>query len=109
MKNRYLKSLTARVTILMLSFLCLAGSQGAGAQIPMERRNSSSTSVVSSQKPVMPRMTKSGGNAVSVNGTEYDTWANAVAATNMVFCNLVIFSGYSFACIIIFCNFAERN
>ena len=30
MKNRYLKSLTARVTILMLSFLCLAGSQGAG-------------------------------------------------------------------------------
>ena len=78
MKNRYLKSLTARVTILMLSFLCLAGSQGAGAQIPMERRNSSSTSVVSSQKPVMPRMTKSGGNAVSVNGTEYDTWANAV-------------------------------
>ena len=41
MKNRYLKSLTARVTILMLSFLCLAGSQGAGAQIPMERRNSS--------------------------------------------------------------------
>lgn len=38
MKNRYLKSLTARVTILMLSFLCLAGSQGAGAQIPMERR-----------------------------------------------------------------------
>ena len=74
MKNRYLKSLTARVTILMLSFLCLAGSQGAGAQIPMERRNSSSTSVVSSQKPVMPRMTKSGGNAVSVNGTEYDTW-----------------------------------
>ena len=73
MKNRYLKSLTARVTILMLSFLCLAGSQGAGAQIPMERRNSSSTSVVSSQKPVMPRMTKSGGNAVSVNGTEYDT------------------------------------
>ena len=82
MKNRYLKSLTARVTILMLSFLCLAGSQGAGAQIPMERRNSSSTSVVSSQKPVMPRMTKSGGNAVSVNGTEYDTWANAVAAIN---------------------------
>ena len=37
MKNRYLKSLTARVTILMLSFLCLAGSQGAGAQIPMEK------------------------------------------------------------------------
>lgn len=29
MKNRYLKSLTARVTILMLSFLCLAGSQEA--------------------------------------------------------------------------------
>jgi len=29
--------------------------------------------------------------------------------TNMVFCNLVIFSGYFFACIIIFCNFAERN
>lgn len=28
MKNRYLKSLTARVTILMLSFLCLAGSWG---------------------------------------------------------------------------------
>ena len=23
-------------------------------------------------------------------------------------CNLVIFSAYSFACIIIFCNFAER-
>ena len=82
MKNRYLKSLTARVTILMLSFLCLAGSQGAGAQIPMERGNSSSASVVSSQKPVMPRMTKSGGNAVSVNGMEYDTWANAVAAIN---------------------------
>jgi len=29
--------------------------------------------------------------------------------TNMVFCNLVIFWEYSFACIIIFCNFAERN
>lgn len=83
MKNRYLKSLTARVTILMLSFLCLAGSQGAGAQNPMERRSgSSASSVVSPQKPVMPRMTKSGGNAVSVNGTEYDTWANAVAAIN---------------------------
>ena len=83
MKNRYLKSLTARVTILMLSFLCLAGSQGAGAQNPMERGSgSSASSVVSPQKPVMPRMTKSGGNAVSVNGTEYDTWANAVAAIN---------------------------
>ena len=34
MKNRYLKSLTARVTILMLSFLCLARKQGARGTNP---------------------------------------------------------------------------
>lgn len=55
---------------------------GSWGTNPEEEKNCSSTSVVSSQKPVMPRMTKSGGNAVSVNGTEYDTWANAVAAIN---------------------------
>lgn len=82
MKKRYLKNMTACVMTLMLSFLCLAGSQRAGAQIPMERGSSFSADFVSPQKPVMPRMTKSGGNAVSVNGTEYDTWANAVAAIN---------------------------
>lgn len=82
MKKRYLKNMAARVMTLMLSFLCLAGSQRAGAQTPMERESSFSADVVSPQKPVMPRMTKSGDNAVSVNGTEYDTWANAVAAIN---------------------------
>ena len=83
MKNRYLKSLTARVTILMLSFFMSGRKPGSWGTNPDWREwNSSSTSVVSSQKPVMPRMTKSGGNAVSVNGTEYDTWANAVAAIN---------------------------
>ena len=82
MKKRYLKNMTACVMTLMLSFLCLAGSQRAEAQIPMERGSSFSADFVSPQKPVMPRMTKSGGNAVSVNGTEYDTWANAVAAIN---------------------------
>lgn len=58
MKNRYLKSLTARVTILMLSFLCLAGSQGAGAQIPMERRNSFFNQCCVVTKAGNARMTK---------------------------------------------------
>ena len=56
--------------------------QGAGAQIPDGEKEQLFNQCCVVTKPVMPRMTKSGGNAVSVNGTEYDTWANAVAAIN---------------------------
>lgn len=77
----------AHVIMVMLSLLCLTESQTVGAQnLNMRRKVSSSSSsaanVSSSQKPVMPLQTKSTGNAVSISGTEYATWADAVAAIN---------------------------
>ncbi len=87
MKNKYLKSMTAHVIMVMLSVLCLTGAQAIGAQ----NRNmgggspsggSSAANASSSQKPIMPLMTRSTSNAVSVNETEYATWADAVTAIN---------------------------
>lgn len=82
MKKRYLMNMTARVMALMLSFLCLAGSQQVMAQSRSMGGGSSSYTVSSPQKVTMPAMTKGTGNAVSVNGKEYDTWENAVDAIN---------------------------
>lgn len=71
----------------MLSFLCLAGSQEGMAQSRNARESmssgeNSSISISSPNKAVMPPMTKSAGNPISVNGKEYDTWTNAVTAIN---------------------------
>lgn len=79
--------MTAHVIMVMLSVLCLTGAQAIGAQ----NRNmgggspsggSSAANASSSQKPIMPLMTRSTSNAVSVNETEYATWADAVTAIN---------------------------
>ena len=87
MKKKYLKSMTAHAIMVILSALCLTGYQTVGAQ----NRNmgggapsssSSATHVSSPQKPTMPLMTRGTGNAVSVNETEYATWADAVTAIN---------------------------
>lgn len=87
MKKKYLKSMMAHVIMVMLSLLCLTESQTIEAQnLNMGRgvpsSSSSATNVRSSQKPVMPLQTKSTGNTVSISGTEYATWADAVAAIN---------------------------
>lgn len=80
MKNKYLKNMTGHLMMWMLSFLCLAGSQRVMAQ--KTDNSSSAVDMNSSQKPEMPLTTKSGANTVSVNGTEYDTWVNAINAIN---------------------------
>lgn len=59
MKNRYLKSLTARVTILMLSFLWSGRKPGSWGTNPRWREGTALQPVLCRHKsPVMPRMTK---------------------------------------------------
>ncbi|WP_456088333.1 InlB B-repeat-containing protein [Parabacteroides sp.] len=89
MKKRYLKNMTARVTALMLSFLCLAGSQAVVAQsLSMGGGASSigsslSGNIDSNKNKFHSPMTKSGETVdITVNGISYTDWDSALTAIN---------------------------
>lgn len=89
MKKRYLKNMTARVMTLMLSFLCLAGSQQVMAQSrsmgggTSSGGSSSSRNVSFVQNKYRSPMTKAGNEIdITVNGAKYTNWANALEAIN---------------------------
>lgn len=89
MKKRYLKNMTARVMTLMLSFLCLAGSQQVMAQSrsmgggTSSGGSSSSRNVSFVQNKYRSPMTKAGDEIdITVNGAKYTNWANALEAIN---------------------------